>query len=141
MIKGVSQMESDNKIETNINSMLRPEKANTPQDLYLEYRNLYRIAYQIRQQQESVMNFKNNLINKVLQIEVFEHLMQKKVNDPFQEDESSKKEEKTRKRRLADEIERSYNCPAKNCGKQYGLEGSLVQHIKTKHPEIYHSKV
>jgi hypothetical protein len=40
-------------------------------------------------------------------------------------------------RRMADEIERYYKCTVKVCGKSYGSEGSLNQHYKLKHPEIY----
>ena len=40
-------------------------------------------------------------------------------------------------RRNADEIERYYKCSVKSCGKSYGSEGSLNQHYKLKHPEIY----
>lgn len=42
-----------------------------------------------------------------------------------------------RMRRNADEIERYYKCTVKVCGKSYGSEGSLNQHYKLKHPEIY----
>jgi len=40
-----------------------------------------------------------------------------------------------RHRRTASEIERHYKCPLEQCGKLYGSEGSLNQHIKIKHPE------
>ena len=40
-------------------------------------------------------------------------------------------------RRNADEIERYYKCTVKVCGKSYGSEGSLNQHYKLKHPDIY----
>lgn len=40
-------------------------------------------------------------------------------------------------RRNADEIERYYKCSVKACSKSYGSEGSLNQHYKLKHPEIY----
>ena len=40
-------------------------------------------------------------------------------------------------RRNADEIERYYKCTVKSCAKSYGSEGSLNQHYKLKHPEIY----
>lgn len=35
---------------------------------------------------------------------------------------------------------REYNCCIEKCGKSYGTEASLCQHIKLKHPEIYGSK-
>jgi transcription elongation factor Elf1 len=37
----------------------------------------------------------------------------------------------TRKRRVADLIERHYQCEV--CGKNYGAEGSLNQHVRLKH--------
>lgn len=40
-------------------------------------------------------------------------------------------------RRNADEIERYYKCTVKTCAKSYGSEGSLNQHYKLKHLEIY----
>lgn len=48
-------------------------------------------------------------------------------------------DKKKRYRRTANEIERHYKCPADTCKKKYGSEGSLNQHVKLKHPEIYHS--
>ena len=42
-----------------------------------------------------------------------------------------------RNRRKAVDIERHYKCPVEICGKSYGSEGSLNQHIKIKHPEYY----
>ncbi len=50
---------------------------------------------------------------------------------------------KKRYRRTANEIERRFRCPVENCMKAYGCEGSLNQHIKIKHPEIYatHAKM
>lgn len=45
-------------------------------------------------------------------------------------------DKKKRYRRTANEIERHYKCPAENCKKCYGSEGSLNQHVKLKHPEL-----
>jgi hypothetical protein len=41
-------------------------------------------------------------------------------------------EKRKRHRRTAPEISRHYKCPT-----SYGSEGSLNQHIKLKHPELY----
>ena len=41
-----------------------------------------------------------------------------------------------RHRRTALEIERHYKCTVITCGKYYGSEGSLNQHMKLKHPEV-----
>ena len=61
-------------------------------------------------------------------------------------------EKRKRHRRTATEIARHYRCPVEDCPKSYGYiskqikqlnkivyrsEGSLNQHIKLKHPEIY----
>ena len=46
-------------------------------------------------------------------------------------------EKNKRFRRTAHEIERFYRCSVKSCEKSYGSEGSLNQHYKLKHPEIY----
>lgn len=46
-------------------------------------------------------------------------------------------ERKKRFRRTADEIEKAFVCQAEKCQRSYGSEGSLFQHIKLKHPEIY----
>ena len=42
---------------------------------------------------------------------------------------------KKRHRRTATEINRHYRCPVEGCGKSYGSEGSLSQHIKNKHKD------
>ena len=39
-----------------------------------------------------------------------------------------------RKRRKAKGIQRRYACPVQECGKSYGSDGSLNQHIRLKHP-------
>lgn len=45
-----------------------------------------------------------------------------------------------RVRRTANQIPRQFNCHSQNCGKSYGTEASLVQHIKLKHPLYFTSK-
>jgi hypothetical protein len=49
----------------------------------------------------------------------------------------SKRKGSKRTRRTAEEIERKYYCLAEFCDRCYGSEGSLQQHIKLKHPELY----
>ena len=48
-----------------------------------------------------------------------------------------------RHRRPAHEIRRHYRCPATECQKAYGSEGSLSQHLKLKHRNYFeqYSKV
>lgn len=53
--------------------------------------------------------------------------------------EERSSEGKKRLRRTANEIARHYICKVDNCGKSYGSEGSLNQHIKLKH-ETYYAK-
>ncbi|CAD8203820.1 unnamed protein product [Paramecium pentaurelia] len=45
-------------------------------------------------------------------------------------------ERKKRQRSLASEVQRNFECPINMCGKKYGSEGSLNQHVKLKHPEL-----
>lgn len=46
-------------------------------------------------------------------------------------------ERKKRFRRTANEILKNYDCKAEKCNRSYGSEGSLLQHVKLKHPERY----
>jgi len=46
-------------------------------------------------------------------------------------------ERKKRFRRTANEIEKSFKCDVPRCNRSYGSEGSLLQHLKLKHPEKY----
>jgi hypothetical protein len=54
--------------------------------------------------------------------------------EDFSKDDTDDK--KKRVRRCANEIERKYICQVTECGKSYGTEGSMAQHMKLKHPEI-----
>ena len=40
-------------------------------------------------------------------------------------------------RRKKNEIVRAFKCPIEKCKKEYGTEGSLQQHLKTKHPKYF----
>lgn len=62
--------------------------------------------------------------------------MQKKAEE-IQYGASNEEDRKKRFRRTASEIERHYRCMVETCQKSYGSEGSLNQHIKLKHYEIY----
>eukprot|EP00347_Sterkiella_histriomuscorum_P013381 403364925 len=42
-----------------------------------------------------------------------------------------------RKRRAAKRIQRRYKCPVESCNKSYGSDGSLNQHILSKHPREF----
>jgi hypothetical protein len=51
-----------------------------------------------------------------------------------------REERKKRVRRTASEITREFACHVESCGKSYGTEASLLQHIKLKHPIVYENK-
>ena len=46
-------------------------------------------------------------------------------------------ERKKRTRRTANEIEKQHLCEMPRCNRSYGSEGSLLQHMKLKHPDKY----
>jgi hypothetical protein len=46
-------------------------------------------------------------------------------------------ERKKRFRRTANDIEKKYVCEVERCQRNYGSEGSLIQHLKLKHHEYY----
>lgn len=64
--------------------------------------------------------------------------IQKRAEEEFR-DKMRKElpERKKRFRRAANEIEKRFHCTAQKCSRSYGTEGSLLQHVKIKHPEIY----
>ena len=55
-------------------------------------------------------------------------------------EQSSHEDQRKRVRRTASQISRQFDCQTQNCGKSYGTEASLVQHIKLKHPAYFTSK-
>lgn len=65
--------------------------------------------------------------------------MQKRIDDLGDGTNGTNEERKKRIRRIASEIQRHYKCQVENCQKSYGSEGSLNQHIKLKHPELFDS--
>ena len=42
-----------------------------------------------------------------------------------------------RKRKTKDQVERTFCCNIESCGKSYGSENSLNQHMKLKHPDFW----
>jgi len=50
-------------------------------------------------------------------------------------------ERKRRHRRNANEIERQFVCSVKECGKAYGSDGALFQHMKNKHNLTYQEHI
>lgn len=64
-----------------------------------------------------------------------------KKNEEFKDDQKGDHQEKKKRfRRTAETIERRFVCEVERCQKCYGSDGSLQQHIKLKHPELYESK-
>ena len=55
----------------------------------------------------------------------------------IQQGENYEDDRKKRFRRTANEIERHYRCPVESCQRSYGSEGSLNQHLKLKHYDLY----
>lgn len=53
--------------------------------------------------------------------------------------DTSNSERRKRVRRTANEIARHYVCKVEKCQKSYGSEGSLNQHMKIKHHDLYDS--
>ena len=48
---------------------------------------------------------------------------------------------KKRIRRRAKEIAMIYKCPISDCGRSYGLDSSLNQHLRYKHKEYYNKMI
>lgn len=46
-------------------------------------------------------------------------------------------EKRKRKRKTKDQVERNFCCNIGQCGKSYGSENSLNQHMKLKHPDFW----
>ena len=111
-----------------------PPRSNTHQEdgYYHEYCRLYLANIALTSQVKELMDEKHQLISRLSKYEVPLPTQDEEMATPSERAEKTK-----RMRRNADEIERYYKCSVKVCGKSYGSEGSLNQHYKLKHPEIY----
>jgi len=78
---------------------------------------------------KELSNEKTELLNKITKLE-------RKSDDLCLE--GNEEDQKKRFRWTAQMIERHYICPNELCQKSYGSEGSLNQHLKLKHPELYY---
>lgn len=76
-----------------------------------------------------LVNERNELNSKFGKLE--------KKGEEIQDGEKYDENRKKRFRRTADEIDRHYRCPVEICQRSYGSEGSLNQHLKLKHHELY----
>ncbi|CAD8115794.1 unnamed protein product [Paramecium primaurelia] len=88
-----------------------------------EYIQQYLCNINLRKKIKELLKEKTEILQKLEQLE-------KDGNN------QSFEERKKRLRSLASEIQRNFECPLSRCGKKYGSEGSLNQHIKLKHPEL-----
>ncbi len=79
------------------------------------------------------MDEKNDLLGRT---QKYELLKRKKDQEPHGVwNQIILDEHKKRHRRTAEEIPRHYICPVSLCGKSYGSEGALTQHLKSKHKD------
>jgi len=93
-------------------------------DYYHEYCRLFLANVVLTSQVRSLRSDKAELQRRLARLEETE--------------EGSETQEKgKRHRRTASEISRHYKCAVAACQKSYGSEGSLNQHIRLKHPELF----
>lgn len=96
---------------------------------YHEYCRLYLANVVLLSQMRELVNERNELSTRFSKLE--------KKGFEIRVGERSEDHRKKRFRRTADEIERHYRCPVETCQRSYGSEGSLNQHLKLKHFEVY----
>jgi hypothetical protein len=112
-----------------LENMLPRNDQNT--NYYQEYCRLFIANVVLTTQMKELIAEKNELLSRLSELEKKGDRMRKGSDSP---DLNSDK--KMRIRRKAVEIERHYKCPSTTCQKNYGSEGSLIQHIKLKHPDL-----
>lgn len=108
---------------------------------YEELKKLVETRHALHQQIRDLQAQKESLYEIVLQLEVSGGLCKERLlESPGQEREKSKENEENgkskRMRRTNSMIEKKHVCPAERCGRNYGSEGSLQQHLKLKHPHL-----
>jgi cell division protein FtsB len=108
-----------------------PDDPNT--NYYQEYCRLFIANVVLTTQMKELVAEKNELIARLAKLEK-QHDMN--VRSPRSSTGDSSEAKKKRERRKACEIDRHYLCPVEKCGKSYGSEGSMNQHLKNKHPEL-----
>jgi hypothetical protein len=108
-------------------NMIPPNDQNN--NYYQEYCRLFIANVVLTTQMKELISEKNELLTRLSELERGE----KHVKEPALSPGADKK---ARIRRKAADVERHYKCPNDACQKNYGSEGSLLQHIKLKHPEI-----
>jgi hypothetical protein len=112
-----------------IPNVLFPSRSNSTQEegYYHEYCRLFLANIALTNQVKLLLEEKGQLSSRLGKYE----------DDEFNSQSERNADKGKRMRRNADEIERYYKCTVKSCAKSYGSEGSLNQHYKLKHPEIY----
>lgn len=99
---------------------------------YQEYCRLYIINAGLTTQMKELIAEKNELLNRIAELEKND----KSIKDHHSHTSDAENDKKSRMRRKAAEIERHYKCIVTTCQKTYGAEGSLMQHIRLKHPDV-----
>jgi len=110
---------------------MTPDDPNT--NYYQEYCRLFIANVVLTTQMKELVAEKNELISRLAKLEK-QHDMN--IRSPRSSTGDSNENKKKRERRKACEIDRHYICPVEKCGKSYGSEGSMNQHLKNKHPEL-----
>lgn len=87
-------------------------------------------SFVLSAQMKELLKTKDELVARLNKLE-------KKTEDFNEEMRSSNDDRKKRFRRTANEIQRNFKCTVEKCQKLYGSEGSLHQHVKLKHPELW----
>mmetsp|Transcript_28440 Transcript_28440/g.32892 ORF Transcript_28440/g.32892 Transcript_28440/m.32892 type:complete len:180 (-) Transcript_28440:51-590(-) len=106
---------------------------------YQEYCKLFVANVVLTNQIKELIAEKNDMLSKISRIEKKGEDVPANVKSFASASASVDQEEADRKkraRRTASEIERNFVCPAGNCGKSYGSEGALLQHVRLKHPDM-----
>jgi len=127
MMAGMQMPQPGQMQQGNIN----PDDPNT--NYYQEYCRLFIANVVLTTQMKELLSEKNELIARLAKLEK-QHDMN--VRSPRSSTGDSSEAKKKRERRKACEIDRHYLCPVEKCGKSYGSEGSMNQHLKNKHPEL-----
>ena len=104
-------------------------EADTNFNYYHEFCRLHLANVVLMSQMRELVNERNELSTKFTKLE--------KKGEEIREGDKSEENRTKRFRRTADEIERHYRCPVETCQRSYGSEGSLNQHLKLKHYELY----
>eukprot|EP01017_Pseudomicrothorax_dubius_P031751 TRINITY_DN4084_c0_g1_i3.p1 TRINITY_DN4084_c0_g1~~TRINITY_DN4084_c0_g1_i3.p1 ORF type:complete len:178 (-),score=19.01 TRINITY_DN4084_c0_g1_i3:130-663(-) len=112
-----------NTMSTNVSAS---EESNV--NYYQEYSRLYVANFYLTMQIKDLLTEKNDLLLKLAGLD-------NKRGDSSPSKSEQRAEKSKRQRRSANEIERKFRCPVETCGKSYGSEGSLHQHLKLKHPD------